>query len=346
MVLRMPKDEVISIIHGSGGAVMEEFIQKNIIRYFTLRRVLNGIGLDAFDDGASMKIDGHEIVVTTDAHTVDPIFFPGGDIGSLAISGTINDVAVMGAKPVAILDTIVVEEGFKVSDLQQILNSMNKVAEEVDVAIIAGDFKVMPQGKLDKIVISTTGIGILQTRNPILDSGAKPGDKVIVTGTIGEHGIALLSAREGLEFETKIVSDVAPIWDVVEAALKIGGIHAMKDPTRGGIVQAIYEIAEKSSVGIWLDEEKIPIKDAVVAACEMLGIDPLELICEGRAIIVTDANTAEDVLNAIRKTKHGKDAAIIGEVRKEHPGKVFLRTEIGSTRFLEKPLGDPLPRIC
>lgn len=325
---------------------MEEFIRKYIVNSISLKSALEGVGLDALDDGASVRIEGREIILTMDAHTVDPIFFPGGDIGSLAISGTINDLAVMGAKPIAILDSIIVEEGLKVSTLKKIIDSMNKIAKAEGVAIIGGDFKVMPQGKIDKIAISTAGLGILQVSKPILDSNTKPGDKVIVTGTIGEHGIALLSAREGLDFEAEVKSDVAPIWSVIKEALKVGGIHSMKDPTRGGLIQALYEFAEKSNVSIWLYEDKIPVREPVAAACEMLGIEPIELICEGRAVITVDPELAEEVLKAIRKTELGKNAEIIGEVKSEHPGKVFLQTEIGSTRFVEKPLGEPMPRIC
>ena len=345
----MTKDDnndVISLVYGSGGAQMEEFIKSYIVNGFSIRKALEGVGLDALDDGASVKVEGKEIILTMDAHTVDPIFFPGGDIGSLAICGTINDLAVMGAQPIAILDSIIVEEGLKVDTLKKIIESMNKIATAENVAVIGGDFKVMPQGKLDKIAISTAGIGILQAKKPILDSNTRPGDKVIVTGTIGEHGIALLSAREGLNFETEIKSDVAPIWNVIKEALKVGGIHSMKDPTRGGLIQALYEFAEKSNVSIWLQEDKIPVREPVKAACEMLGIEPLELICEGRAVITVAPEFAEDVLKAIKKTELGKNAEIIGEVKEEHPGKVFLETEIGSTRFVEKPLGEPLPRIC
>ena len=340
-------DEKITLVHGAGGSVMSELIENVILPGFSIKKALDGIGLDALDDGGSIKVHNDEIVLTIDSHTVDPIFFPGGDIGKLAVAGTINDVAMMGATPVAILDAIIVEEGFLMSDLKTIINSMNETAKEVSVAIISGDFKVMPVGKIDRIAITTSGVGYIpQGRKVILDSGAKPGDKIIVTGTIGDHGVALFSVREGIEFDTELKSDVAPIWDTIEAALNVGGVHAMKDPTRGGLIQALYEIAEKSNVSLWIDEQQVPIREEVFAACEMLGIEPLELISEGKAVMIVDSERAEEILKEIRKTKHGKEATIIGEVKDTHPRKVFMKTAVGTTRFLDKPVGEPLPRIC
>lgn len=342
----MSREEVISLVHGAGGALMNDLVQELFVNGFLLKQALKGVPLDAMDDGGSFKLLNDEVVVTIDSHTVDPIFFPGGDIGKLAIAGTVNDVAVMGAQPIAILDAIVVEEGFPKKLLKEIVKSMNETAEEVPVAIISGDFKVMPKGKLDKIIITTTGVGIAKKGKVIVDSGAKPGDKIIISGSIGEHGVALLSARAGLGFESEIISDVAPIWNVVKSALNAGEVHAMKDPTRGGLIQALTEIAEKSKVSLFLDEEEIPIKDAVIAACEMLGIDPLELINEGRVLMIVKSEDSDNILKAIKKTKYGRDARIIGEVKEEQPGKVFMRTAIGSTRLLERPVGEPLPRIC
>lgn len=336
----------ITLSHGAGGELTFEVIEKFFLRGFSVHSTMDGIGLEALDDGASIKTGGFEIVFSIDNYTVDPVFFPGGDIGRLAVSGTINDVSMMGAKPVAILDAVTVEEGFQFRDLKLIVKSMDKAAKETGVAIISGDFKVMPQGKLDKIVIAACGVGVVERGDIILDSGAKPGDKVLVSGTIGDHGIALLSKREGLGFETEVVSDVAPIWDVVEAALKIGGVHAMKDPTRGGLAGALNEIAKKSKISIEIDEEKIPFKEPVVAAAEMLGLSPYELLSEGKAVIIVDGDLADETLQEVRKTKHGKEAEIIGEVKKGKPGYVLLNTLVGGTRILEKPLGEPIPRIC
>ncbi|MBS7643131.1 hydrogenase expression/formation protein HypE [Candidatus Bathyarchaeota archaeon] len=341
----MVKD-VIELIHGGGGTIMEQLIRSIIVSGVSIRKALNGVGLDELDDGASMKLGDYEIVVSMDGHTVDPIFFPGGDIGRLAVSGTLNDVAMMGARPIALCDSIIVEEGFPISDLRCIVTSMNETAKEIGVAIVGGDFKVMPKGRLDRIVITTCGLGLAKKGQLVMDNGAKPGDKVIVTGSIGDHGIALLAAREGLGFETELKSDVAPIWETINAALRVGGVTAMKDPTRGGLASALNEIAAKSKVSIWLQEELISIKESVKAASEMLGLDPLEVTCEGVATICVSQQQAEEVLEAIRKTRYGKDAQIIGTVKAEKPGYVLLETVVGGTRVVEKPLGEPIPRVC
>jgi len=337
--------DTVKLSHGAGGATEETLIQQLFLKVFEKRQAADGIPLDALDDGASIRVGGSEVILSIDGHTVDPIFFPGGDLGRLAICGAVNDTAVMGAKPIAVLDAIIVEEGYPMKDLHTIVESMNAAAKEADVAIIAGDFKVMPRGSLDGMVISTAGVGIL--RGPrILDSQAQPGDKVIVTGTVGDHGIALMSRREGLAFETELISDVAPIHETVQAAMDAGEVHAMKDPTRGGLAMALNDIAYKSNASIWLDASRIPVKPSVKAASEMLGLDPLEVTCEGKAIIVVRGSDAEDVLQAVRTTKYGKDAETIGEVRGDRPRMVLLRTVVGGTRILRKPLGEPIPRVC
>ncbi len=338
-------DETVKLSHGAGGATEETLIQRLFLKTFTRRQALDGIALDALDDGASIRVGDTEIILTADGHTVDPIFFPGGDLGRLAVCGAVNDTAVMGAKPVAVLDSIIVEEGYSMESLQAIVESMNGAAAEADAAIIAGDFKVMPRGTLDGMIISTTGVGVLNGPR-VLDSQARPGDRVIVTGTVGDHGIALMSKREGLSFETQLTSDVAPINETTAAAQGAGEVHAMKDPTRGGLAMALNEIATKSGTSIWLDADRIPVKPSVRAASEMLGLDPLEVTCEGRAVIVASGETADDVLAAVKNTKHGADAAIIGEVKRERPGSVLLRTVVGGTRVLRKPLGEPIPRVC
>jgi hydrogenase expression/formation protein HypE len=286
-----------------------------------------------------------EVIVYIDGHKVDPIFFPGGDLGMVAICGAINDVAVMGAEPIAVLDSIIVEEGYSLSKLRKIVESMNMAAKKAGIAIIAGDFKVMPKGSLDGMVISTTGIGILRGHR-VLDTNAVPGDQVIVTGTVGDHGISLLSKREGLSFETELIADVAPIHDTVRVALSEGDIHCMKDITRGGLSMALNEIAWKSDVSIWVDDNQIPVDPSVRAASEMLGLDPLEITCEGVAVIIVSSETADQVLAKITETEYGRDAKIIGEVKEDHPGMVLLRTVIGGTRILRKPLGEPIPRVC
>lgn len=338
-------DDTVKLSHGAGGATEETLIQQLFLKVFEKRQAADGIPLDALDDGASIRVGGSEVILSIDGHTVDPIFFPGGDLGRLAVCGAVNDTAVMGAKPIAILDAIIVEEGFPMKDLHTIVESMNAAAKEADVAIIAGDFKVMPKGSLDGMVISTAGVGILRGLR-ILDSQALPGDAVIVTGTVGDHGIALMSKREGLAFETQLVSDVSPIHETVQAAMEAGEVHAMKDLTRGGLAMALNDVAYKSNASIWLDASRIPVKPSVKAASEMLGLDPLEVTCEGKAIIVVRGSDAEGVLRAVRATKYGRDAEIIGEVRGDRPGMVLLRTVVGGTRVLRKPLGEPIPRVC
>lgn len=337
--------EVVKLSHGAGGSTEDTLIHELFLKIFEKKQAKDGIALDALDDGASIRIGEHEVIVSIDGHTVDPIFFPGGDLGKLAICGAVNDTAVMGATPVAILDSIIVEEGFPMDDLRKIISSMNEAAKEADVAIIGGDFKVMPKGSLDGMVISTTGVGILRGKR-VLDSQAKPGDKVIVTGTVGDHGISLMSKREGLSFETELVSDCAPIQDTVKAAMDAGDVRAMKDCTRGGLAMALNEVAEKSDVSIWLEAGKVPVLPSVRAASDMLGLDPLEVTCEGAAIMVVEPGKAEEILAAVKSTKYGKDAEIIGEVREDRKGRVLLRTVVGGTRILRKPMGEPIPRVC
>jgi hydrogenase expression/formation protein HypE len=310
---------------------------------YTLNHLERGIGLSEMDDGATIPLGDKNIVITTDATTVKPLFFPGGDLGRLAICGAVNDLSMMGAKPIALASTLVVEEGFPLSTLKQLLASMNEVMVEVGVPLIAGDTKVVERGSLDEIVASTTGIGFAE--NVVTDSGSEPGDKIIVSGTIGNHQLSLLSKREGLSFEASLESDVAPLWGMIEKALKIGGINAMKDPTRGGLSGALNELARKASVDFILEEEAIPVQGVVRSATEMLGLDPMELANEGVAVMVVDANRADDVLRVLRKTEMGKDAAIIGEAQ-EGPRRVIMETEIGGRRIVREPYGSPMPRIC
>ena len=345
----MEMTNVIKLAHGAGGSIMDELLSDLVLKSFSKRTVSDdSIGLDSLDDGATISLTDCdiEIVISTDGHTVDPIFFPGGDIGRLATSGTINDVAVMGARPIAIASALIIEEGFPISDLKKILQSMDETAREVDVAIITGDTKVMPKGSIDKITVTTTGIGIAPKGSVITDSNLKPGDKIIATGTIGDHGIALLSFREGIEFETELKSDCAPIYEVIQSALAVGGVTCMKDPTRGGIASALNEFAQKSHVSIWIDEEKIPRRPEVLAASDMLGLDPLDIACEGIALIGVSPEKAEQTLEHIQKTRYGEDAAIIGEAKVEDPGYVILKTYVGGQRIIEKPVGELIPRVC
>jgi hydrogenase expression/formation protein HypE len=330
--------------HGAGGEIMQDLISDIILGNIKNKKVNGGVGLDELDDGASIPFGEYEIIISTDSHTIHPIFFPGGDIGKISMAGTINDVSVMGAKPLAIASAMVLSEGFLSEDLTKIVKSMDAVSREVDVAIVTGDTKVMEKDKLDKIIITTTGIGIVKKGEVKRDSNLKVGDQIILTGSVGDHGIALMSYREGFGFETDLQSDVAPVWGMVEAALNVGGVDAMKDPTRGGIANALNELASKSGVGMLIDEDKIPLKREVIAASEMLGIDPYEVANEGKVIMGVEKNKAEEILQAIRNTKYGKEAQIIGEVTQGRH--VILDTIVGGRRILEEPIADPVPRVC
>ncbi len=334
----------IKLEYGAGGELMEEFIKEFILKNLSLKSA-GGVGLEALDDGATIPFGDKHIVFTIDGHTVKPLFFPGGDIGRLAVSGTVNDLAVMGAKPLALANSMIIQEGFDSGDFERILQSMDETAKEVPVPIVTGDTKVV-EDKIGIFVI-TAGLGIAE--RVITDSGAKIGDVVLVSGTVGDHGIAIMSHREGISFETELKSDVAPIWEVVKAVADAIGwenIHAMKDPTRGGLSNALNEIARKSNVGILVRESDIPVKPEVRAASDMLGISPYEVANEGKVVMVVAGEYAEEALEAMRKTKRGKDAAIIGEVIGEYKGKVILETGIGGKRFMEPPVGDPVPRVC
>lgn len=330
--------------HGAGGEVMANLISSAVLDNITKKSVNGGISLDALDDGATIPIGDYEIVVTTDGHTIDPLFFPGGDIGRISAAGTINDVSVMGAKPLAISNAIIMQEGFPIADLDRIMKSLNETCEEVDVAVITGDTKVMEQGKIDGIVMVTTGIGIAKKGEIVRDSTLEVGDKIIVTGSLGDHGMSLMSFREGFGFETDLKSDTAPMWNVVKKALDVGGVTAMKDPTRGGFANAINEMASKSGKGVLLHQETIPIKKEVHAVSEMLGIDPFEVANEGKVVMGVKADKAEEVLEAIKTEEYGKDAAIIGEVIEGDY--VVVETPIGGERILEAPIADPVPRVC
>ena len=336
-------EEVLKLEHGGGGRLTRELLDDVIIPSYQLNRLEGGIGLPEMDDGATIPLDGRRFVLTTDATTVKPIFFPGGDLGRLAICGAVNDLSMMGGRPLAFASTIVVEEGFSIKSLRRLLESMDGVMREVGAPLIAGDTKVVERGSLDGIVASTTGMGLADF--VVTDSELKAGDSVIVTGTIGNHQLALLLKREGLEFEAPIESDVAPLWGMVEGALEVGGITAMKDPTRGGLSGALNEIARKAGVDIHLREEDIPIRGVVNHASEMLGLDPLELANEGVAVMGVEASKADEVLKVLRETKCGRDATIAGVARKG-PGRVVLETQIGGLRIVREPYGSPMPRIC
>jgi hydrogenase expression/formation protein HypE len=335
--------------------MMQQLVKDYILKY------LGGSGvevpLEALDDSAVID----DIVLSSDSHTVKPLFFPGGDIGRLAISGTVNDIAVMGAEPRALTSGFVIEEGFPLTDFEKIVRSMGDACREAGVYVITGDTKVMEKGAIDKFVVNTSGIGrrmevldrnIAEVKKHrsfdarwLLDSNLRAGDKIILSGTMGDHGVALLSFREGYDFESTILSDVAPLNKLIMEILDVGGIVSMKDPTRGGLANTLNEWSEKSHVGIMVEEDRIPIREGVRAACEMLGIEALEIGNEGKVVVGVVAQKALNVLAALRKTEQGRDAEIIGEVTDEFTS-VVMETSVGGKRIIPPPVGDPIPRIC
>jgi len=329
----------VTMMHGAGGEVMGELLQT--LTKFTHNNA-GGIGLEALDDGAVIPLNGQNLVFTTDSHVVRPIFFPGGDIGRIAVCGTINDLAVMGGRPLALSCGMIIEEGFDVADLARIVASMDEALGEAGANLVTGDTKVMEKGALDGIAINTAGIGIAE--RVVRDNGLQPGDAIIVSGTLGDHGIAIMAHREGFDLGEQIQSDVAPLWGLVSNALEAGTIHAMKDPTRGGFASAINEMAKKSGVCVRVREETLPFRRSVRSAAGMLGIDPLEVANEGKVVMGVPAADVDAILAALRSHKYGRDAAVVGTVtRGSH---VIMETAIGGERFIEPPMGDPVPRVC
>ena len=308
---------------------------------------VDGIGLAAMDDGAAIRLGDRWLVITTDSHVVHPIFFPGGDIGRLAVAGTVNDLAMMGATEVmALTCSVIIEEGFARSDLERIQASLTATCREAGAAIVTGDTKVMGKGELDGIVLNTTGIGI--TTQVISDSGLKPGDLIIVTGTMGDHGMAVMAVRHELELEGELRSDVAPLNGLIRAAIEAAGdgnISAMKDPTRGGLASTLNEMATKSGAGIVIEENKVPVTSATRSAADLLGIDVLHVANEGKAVLGVRPHAAERILAELRSHPLGRNAAIIGVCTAENPGSVILDTGFGR-RLLTEPEGELLPRIC
>ncbi len=338
----------VTLAHGSGGVETEAIVENLIVRLVpeALRRVPGGVGLDALDDGAAIPVPGGYMVFTVDSYTVNPPFFPGGNIGSLAASGTINDLLMMGARPVAALDAIIVEEGFEVAKLREITESLVKTLAENNVALIGGDFKVLPQGQLDKIVVSVAGIGF--AKKLIVDTNLKPGDKIIVSGPIAEHGALILALQQGLE-PRGLKSDAKPLTDLMLPLIEEYGdyIHAARDPTRGGLAMLLNDWASSTGTVIVVDEAEIPVREPVRAYAEMLGVDPLTLASEGVAVLAVDPSKAEEVLQRMHELGY-REARIIGEVRshEKHKGLVLLKSVTGGVRILEPPSGEIVPRIC
>lgn len=353
------KKEAITMLHGAGGTVMHKLVKNYVVKYFGGVNNEAEIPLEAMDDAAVIG----DIVLKSDSHAVKPIFFPGGDIGRIAISGTVNDIAALGAEPYALACGLILEEGWELSDFERVLASMRETCIEAGVGIVTGDTKVVEKGALGGCVMNMSGIGrrtmalehnlevVKKHRCEfaprwVLDSSLTPGDKIILSGTIGEHGIAVLSAQQGLHFGSEIKSDVKPLNRVIQRFLgEVGGVVAIKDPTRGGLADALNEWSDKSIVGILVHEDKIPIRQDVRAACDMLGLDPLEIGNEGKIIIGVIPSEADKVLASLKGTKEGENAEIIGEVTSEFKG-VAMQTVVGGKRIIARPIGDPVPRIC
>ncbi len=334
--------DIILLGHGSGGTLSHRLLDELIVP------ILSGYAPREQNDAAVLSLAGQRIAFTTDSYVVDPIFFPGGNIGDLAINGTVNDLAMSGARPVAISVGLILEEGLPVEDLRQILLTMRQAAETAGVAIVTGDTKVVPRGKADRIFINTSGVGVLEHSLEIRGSGARPGDLILLNGPIGDHGMAVLTAREGLELESDIRTDSAPLNALVAEIIAVGGasVHVLRDPTRGGVATTLKEIAGQSQVEIVLEEPALPVRAAVRGACAILGLDPLFVANEGKLLAIVAADAAGAVLAAMRRHPAGRESVVIGEVTGGPAGKLLLQTTIGGRRAIEMLAGEQLPRIC
>jgi hydrogenase expression/formation protein HypE len=331
----------IVLAHGSGGKISQQLIQEILLPQF--RNEL----LDVQHDGAVFSVNGARLAFSTDSFVVSPIFFPGGDIGKLAIHGTVNDLAMCGARPLYLSAGFILEEGLSMRDFRAVVFSMREAAATASVALVTGDTKVVDRGKADKLFINTSGIGLVPEKVNIHPGRAQPGDKVIISGEIAIHGIAIMSVREGIEFETQVLSDTAPLNGLVSAVLAVAqDIHVLRDPTRGGITSALSEIALSARVGILLEEAKIPISEEVKGACEILGLDPLYVANEGKLLAIVAPEEAASILSAMQAHPLGEKAAVIGTVTDDHRGFVFMKTRIGGTRVVDMLSGEQLPRIC
>ena len=337
------RDDTITLSHGSGGKATHNLIEG------IMGAIFSNPVLDRMDDSAVLPLNDSEnrLAFTTDSYVVSPIFFPGGNIGELAVNGTVNDLAVSGATPQWISVALILEEGLAITDLKRIIESMQVAADQAGVQVVTGDTKVVSQGQADKIFINTAGVGLFRREVELSSLNAQPGDKVLLSGPIGDHGIAVMLAREALDIEADIVSDTAPLNGLIDGLFEATTeVRCLKDATRGGVATALNEIALNSNVAIAINETSIPIRPAVSGACEILGLDPLTIANEGRLIAVVSEAQAELALQALQKHPQGTEAVILGEVLPDPAGMVFLRTAIGGTRVLDMLVGDPLPRIC
>ena len=339
--LPLQHNETIVMGHGSGGKMSHDLISRMFLPPFDNPALRDG------DDAGVVSIDGGvRLSISTDSHVVWPLFFPGGDIGRLAVCGTVNDVAMMGAAPLYLTAGFILEEGLELTVLERVVVSMQAAAVEAGVAIVAGDTKVVQKGKADGLYINTSGVGLVKPGLHIGGAQARPGDVILLSGSLGDHGIAVLTARGELGFEADVCSDVAPLNHLTAALVAAGDVHVLRDPTRGGLATSLNEIARQSHTGIWLDEARIPVHPAVAAACEMLGFEPLYVANEGKLIAIVPQKAADSILTAMRATRYGEEAVIIGEVRREAPGRVLMKTVLGSTRVVDVLAGEMLPRIC
>ena len=332
----------ILLAHGGGGRLTQMLIER------MFRPTFRNPALETLHDGAVLEVEGVRLAFTTDSFVVSPLFFPGGDIGELAVNGTINDLAMCGARPLYLSLGLILEEGFPMEDLWRVVRSIQEAAQEAGVEVATGDTKVVDRGKGDGVFINTTGLGLIPPGIHISPLRASPGDLVLISGAIAIHGIAVLSVREGLEFETTLESDTAALNGLVEALLRAAGleVHVLRDPTRGGVASALNEIASSAGVGITLEETNIPIWDEVRGACEILGLDPLYVANEGKCLAIVAPKVAEAALQAMRSHPLGREAAIIGQVVEQHPGTVILRSRVGGKRVVDMLSGEQLPRIC
>jgi hydrogenase expression/formation protein HypE len=335
------KTETIQLDHGAGGRASQELVASTFIP-----ALANPI-LTELNDSALLEFQGVRLAMSTDSYVVDPIFFPGGDIGSLAVHGTVNDLAMRGAQPIYLSAGFILEEGLELLELERLVNSMATAAREAGVQVVAADTKVVERGKADRIFINTAGVGTIAPEVNVAGQNAKPGDAVLINGPMGDHGIAVLSTREGLSFQTEIVSDSAPLNGLVAAMLKASDkVHVLRDPTRGGVATALNEVAKQSGVGIQLAESSLPVQTEVAAACEMLGLDPLYVANEGKVLVLVAPEDADLVLNTMRQHPLGQGACVIGKVVSAHPARVVLETGIGGRRIVDMLSGEQLPRIC
>ena len=330
----------ILLAHGSGGKLSHDLIKNSFVS------ALGNPILNMLEDSAVLELGGR-LAFTTDSYVVSPIFFPGGDIGKLAVCGTVNDLSMSGATPLYLSLSLIIEEGLLIADLKKIIASIHHTVAEAGVKIVTGDTKVVNQGSADKLFINTSGVGVVPPRIDISAANARPGDKIIINGTLGDHGIAVLSQREGLEFKVPVPSDCAPLNRLVAEMLEAStNIHCLRDPTRGGLVTTLNEFAQQSGVGINLDEGNIPVNKAVAGACELLGFDPLYVANEGKLVAIVAPEYADKVLTKMKQNQYGREAAIIGEVVKEHPQRVVVKTRLGASRIIDMLVDELLPRIC